>query len=165
MAVQDTFNRSFQEAAQLIALAYEEALKDELIEKGKEASGTLVNSIRTNIRTDGSSFLIEVFAEDYLRFVDQGRKPGKFPPPENIRSWILLKGIAEEAAFPIARKIATQGIAATPVVNPSLNKVESENIETFESILERSAGAVLVNDVFNQTNTKGQILPESLRQT
>jgi len=165
MAIQDTFNAEFQEAAQLIALAYEEKLKDELIDKGKEASGTLVNSIRTNIRTDGNKFVIEVFAEDYFRFVDQGRRPGKFPPPEVIRSWVALKGIAEEAAFPIARKIATQGIAATPIINPALDKVAAENAETFEKVLERAAGAVLVNDVFSQTNTKGQILPKSLRQS
>jgi hypothetical protein len=162
MAIQETFNTGFETVTSQIALAYEEALKDMLIDKGKEASGTLVNSIRTAVRSDGNKFVIEVFAEDYLRFVDKGRAPGKFPPPEAIRSWVAIKGLPEEAAFPIARKIALQGIPATPIVNPSLEKVIQENQEALEQALEQLAGAVLVNDVFSKTNTKGQILPKSL---
>ena len=162
MAIEETVNQSTESASQLLALAYEEALKDALLDKGKEASGTLVNSIRTAVRTDGSKFVIEVYAEDYLRFVDQGRAPGKFPPPEPIRAWVAEKGLPAEAAFPIARKIATQGITATKVINPTLDKVLQDFQPIYEQELERMSGAVLVNDVFNKTNTKGQMIPTSL---
>jgi hypothetical protein len=162
MAIQETISEGIEPVAQQLALAYEEQLREMLIDKGKESSGTLVNSIRTSVRSDGSKAVIEVYAEDYLRFVDQGRAPGRFPPIDKIRSWVAIQGISEEAVFPIARKIATQGIQATPVVNPTIDKVLKDFLPVYEKELEKIAGAVLVNDVFSATNTKGQILPKSL---
>jgi len=163
MAIETTISEGIEPVAQKLALAYEEQLREMLIEKGKESSGTLVNSIRTSVRTDGSIAVIEIFAEDYLRFVDQGRAPGRFPPIDKIRSWVAIQGISEEAVFPIARKIATQGIKATPVINPTLDKVLEQFLPEYEKELEKIAGAVLVNDVFSATNTKGQMIPQSVR--
>jgi len=162
VAIQDTISAGIEPVAQQLALAYEEQLREILIQNGKESSGTLVNSIRSDVRTDGDKAVIEIYAEDYLRFVDQGRKPGRFPPIDKIRSWVAIQGISEEAVFPIARKIATQGIPATPVINPTLDKVLDQFRPIYEKELEKIAGAVLVNDVFSATNTKGQILPKSL---
>lgn len=162
MAVAENINKGIDPVLQRLALAYEEQLRELLIEKGKEASGTLVNSVRTAIRSDGNKAVIEIYAEDYIRFVDKGRNPGRFPPLSAIRSWVALKGIAEEAVFPIARKIAEKGIPATPVINPTLEKVLKQFRPKYEKELEQILGAVLVNDVFSKTNTKGQILPKSL---
>lgn len=162
MAVAENIEAGIAPVAQRLALAYEEQLRELLIQEGKEASGTLVNSVRTAIRTDGQKAVIEIYAEDYIRFVDKGRQPGRFPPISSIRSWVALKGISEEAVFPIARKIAEQGIPATPVINPTLEKVLNKFRPKYEKELESILGAVLVNDVFSKTNTKGQILPKSL---
>jgi hypothetical protein len=56
----------------------------------------------------------QLLGADYIYYLDQGRRPGKFPPISNIRSWIRSKlniPIEEESAaiFLIGRKISKEG--------------------------------------------------------
>lgn len=84
------------------------------------AEGKLRDSISSDVTTDGSVVSLTVSAADHLRFVELGRKRGKFPPLEAIRRWTQAKGIPVRAAFPIARSIAEKGIAPKHVLRDTI---------------------------------------------
>lgn len=140
------------------------------------ASGDLINTMTHEVVMDSEGrVVVRVLAEPYMRFIDRGRGPNKAPPPERgngprqpgpltraITEWVKVKGIDQRAVFPIVRKIATQGYPGIHFINPTIDKVTQEFSAEFEQEMERILGVVLVNDVFNQTTTKGRILPKSL---
>lgn len=78
------------------------------------ATGNLVRSIHFKVEWSGKAYGIEFEMADYGVYVDGGRRPGGFPPLERIREWCRVKGIPVRAAYPIARRIAEEGIAARP---------------------------------------------------
>jgi len=110
---------------------YIKALAKNLMQAGKSASGKLINSLRYDIR----GLAIEIFAEDYLDFVDQGvdgrftsygspfRYTNKMPPVSEIAKWCAIKGISKSAAFPIARNIFNFGIEPTFVIEETNNQI------------------------------------------
>jgi hypothetical protein len=44
------------------------------------------------------------------------------PPIEPLKEWAVRKGLPESAAFPIALKIARQGIAEAPFLLPAAER-------------------------------------------
>lgn len=77
------------------------------------ASGDLANSVRFEVTDRG----LKVFAEDYIYYLEHGRKPGKFPPLDSIKQWIEEKNLTfdipiDSLAFLIGRKIARKGTTA-----------------------------------------------------
>jgi len=85
-------------------------LKAKHIQLGMKASGRWVESL--SVETSKSKGII--FGEDYTEFLVDGRKPGKFPPIDKIKQWIIDKGIQSDIsinslAFLIARKISREG--------------------------------------------------------
>jgi hypothetical protein len=60
---------------------------------------------------------MEISAPFHARMMEQGRKPGKFPPPDEILRWVRLGKIQkrsnisdESLAYLIGRKISREGI-------------------------------------------------------
>lgn len=105
-------------------------LKNELIDKGKQASSKLVNSIGFNLVGTDKGWNIVITSEDYLKYVDQGRKPGKMPPSNKLIPWIQSKGISfggnesiDQMAFVIAKSIGENGIPATNVIKNSIEVI------------------------------------------
>lgn len=79
--------------------------------KNKVVTGKLSNSLRYNIIQNGELyFTVQFFGEEGLLYVSQGRKPGKYPPINNIKNWMAAKKIDTKALYPIMRKIFNQGI-------------------------------------------------------
>lgn len=101
-------------------------LKKELIRLNKRATGNLINSFSYEVRDFITNIKIDYYYEFYGRYVESGRKPGKFPPIQAIRNWARVKGIDESLAYPIARKIYKFGIKPTPFVSDVL---ESQRFE------------------------------------
>lgn len=116
-------------------------IKKGLIESGKVATGKLVRSIDYRLIVLESQRLvrelkIEVLGEDYLRFADEGRKPGRQPPISVIENWIKVKNIKgrdkkgrfikrKSLAFAIARSIGKVGSPAKKGVRvPAPNVVD-----------------------------------------
>ena len=89
---------------------FKNLLKDNLLKHGKKATGNLIKSIDSELRLEQDTMIFELSAEDYLVYVDQGRKPGKYPNINAISKWATIKGIPQSAVFPIARKIKEEGI-------------------------------------------------------
>ena len=92
-------------------------LKDRLAEQGLVASGKLQNSIYGVVTETG----INIFAEGYGTFVEEGRGPGKMPPRNKILEWVKAKGLQssnikykranrlKDIAWMIAKSIAEKG--------------------------------------------------------
>ena len=45
---------------------------------------------------------------NYITFLNTGRGPGKFPPPEQIKKWVIARNL-KIAPYLIGRKIAQEG--------------------------------------------------------
>lgn len=97
--------------------------KSLLIRDNKKATGNLIQSIRPlSIEVRNNKVIGEIKLADYWKYVEYGRKPGKFPPIDKILGWVKAKpvlprpmnGLREpsekQIAFLIARKIARDGI-------------------------------------------------------
>jgi len=114
------------EALKIFGQTYVAELGDQLRKLDKKASGKLLSSLETRvIKTGfGTDYTIEILAEDYLKYVDDGRKPNLKPPPiAEITRWTRLKGIPQRLAFPIAKSIGKIGIEPTNVIAKTLAKV------------------------------------------
>lgn len=61
--------------------------------KGLDASGNLLASITFRPEVLGDTMRFQLILPDYYKWVDEGRKPGKFPPIEPILQWMKQKGI------------------------------------------------------------------------
>lgn len=94
-----------------------------LIRYKKDATGNLINSLDYRIKEDADGITLLLESEDYLQWVDKGRRPGSFPPIKPIAEWARVKGIDEKAVFPIARKIFKFGIKPTNVLDKTEEKV------------------------------------------
>lgn len=95
--------------------------QDNLIRDNKIATGNLLNSVDYKVQYDDRAIWVELHLEDYYKWVENGRAPGKFPPPDKIMEWIRVKPIIpddrggrlpteQQLAFLIGRKIAEEGI-------------------------------------------------------
>lgn len=95
--------------------------QDNLIRDGKIATGNLLNSVDYQVQYDDRAIWVELHLEDYYKWVENGRAPGKFPPPDKILEWIRIKPIIpddrggrlpteQQLAYLIGKKIAEQGI-------------------------------------------------------
>ncbi len=82
----------------------------ELLNKDAKASSTLINSLDFELSFAVNQIVLSITAEDYFRYIDEGRKPGKTPPVSKIIEWTKYKNIDSKLAFPIARKIGKFGI-------------------------------------------------------
>ena len=69
---------------------------------------------------------------EYAKYVEYGHVP-YFPPIEEIVSWCKVKGIPEEAAYPIAVNISKYGTRPQPFIRPFINnKLEDVFAENFK---------------------------------
>lgn len=78
--------------------------------KNKIASGRLIKSIRYEYMADIESIKLLIYSEDYLTYIDRGRKPGKYVPISALKEWAKYKGIPEKAVWAINKNIFKFGI-------------------------------------------------------
>lgn len=107
------------------------ALKDRLEENGSNATHQLSNSIKDIVKFDGKYLTVSIQLEDYYKYVENGRKAGKFPPVDAIKKWITIKPVIprgkngkvpteNQLAYLIGRKIAREGTRANPFLEPTI---------------------------------------------
>ena len=94
-----------------------------LKKKKKDATGALINSLDYRIRPDAME--IELIANDYLTYVDQGRRRGSYPPIRPLIKWAEVRGISRNAAYAIQKSIYKFGIKPTNVIQETVKEIES----------------------------------------
>lgn len=91
----------------------------------KVASGSLINSINYRLQDTAQGINVVLLANDYLQYVDRGRRPGTYPPIQAIQRWVTIKGIPKEAAWAIRKNIYKFGIKPTNVIRKTKNIIET----------------------------------------
>lgn len=124
-----------------------EEYRNNLTEKNVNASKTLFNSISYIVEGNGTNFVVKLKLEDYYKYVENGRKAGKFPPINKIEKWVEIKPViprpmangklptTKQLAFLISRKIALEGIKPRPLLQQSIDEVFDEIKERLEEAL------------------------------
>lgn len=142
--------------ADSLATAYKSKLKDSI------ASGQLYNFTH-DVEVNNNTYTIVFNLPEYWKYVEDGRKSGKYPPLEAIKQWINIKPIlprplangklptTNQLAFLIGRKIATKGIPAKNYLKDTLK----ENNTLIESTL-ASISANIINQIFKDLNNEIQ---------
>ena len=112
-----------------------------LLRNKSNASSSLSQSLTNNVEPTRTGYKLQILAEDYYQYVEEGRKAGKPPPIQNIFDWIVnkksvqLKSISKaknriqatkSLAYVIAKKIGKEGTRAQPFINPALSKVTTQ---------------------------------------
>lgn len=115
---------NFERAPKEIGKQMQEAVEKSAFEIERDAAseapvdrGKLRNSINTEV--GALTAKVSVGAE-YGIFVEEGRKPGGFPPLDPIRKWSQRHGI--ENWFAVARKIAREGTDPQPFFEPAIDE-------------------------------------------
>ena len=92
---------------------------------------------------------------DYWKYVENGRKAGKWPPISAIAKWIEIKPVlprpmdngklptTQQLAFLISRKIGLEGIAPRPLLQKSVDNVW----DVFEEYIAEAFAKDLENDI------------------
>ena len=122
-----------------------EGYREKLDSGNINASYDLYNSVRYMVEIGENRFEVKLELEDYWKYIESGRKPGKFPPVNAILNWILVKPILprpndngelqrlrpKQLAFLIGRKIKEEGIEPYPALKTTkeeLDKLYKEKI-------------------------------------
>ena len=111
--------------------------REELTTGNINSSGTLYNSLRSQINENEGSLILQ----DYWKYVESGRKPGRFPNINSIKEWIKQKPIipnsysgklptTDQLTFLIARKIANKGIVGKEILQKALERLDTTIIDT-----------------------------------
>jgi hypothetical protein len=90
----------------------------------KKKSGFLYNSIKVDFNPESNEVVVTM--ADYWKYVNDGRKPGKYVPIKPLMAWIRTKGFNKNKetgkfqkfnikgmAFAVSKNIAKFGIAPT----------------------------------------------------
>lgn len=125
--------------------ALEEQYREEIANKNAFASGRLFDSVKSIIETDDKAFEVSLSLEEYWKYVEEGRSPGKFPPLDKIEEWIRIKPVApypdsqgkvptvKQLVFLIGRKIAEEGTEGQHLLEDALN-----NTQDWERLIEEA---------------------------
>lgn len=113
--------KNLKEALDAYGQVLEDEYREQIADKNAFASGRLFDSVKHIVQVNDTAIELSLELEDYWKWVEEGRAPGKFPPLDKIEEWIRVKPVApypdskgkvpsnEQLAFLIGRKIAQEG--------------------------------------------------------
>lgn len=138
-----------------------------LIDKKKNASYKLANSLEYIYERDGATFSVSIKLEDYWKYIEGGIAPaGQYNNPgfkayPFILDWVKVKPVAprpfdngklpteKQLAYLITRKIAQKGIEPVPILAESVEKamqgLYDEIGQAVAQDLDRMATAIVIN--------------------
>lgn len=100
------------------------AARPEINLKGSQ----LIRNAKVDVRYEGGSVVIETLFDNYVQYLEQGRKPrqGKQPPIDALRDWALERGIPTDNStlFLIARAIWRDGQQPRPIIATLEEEIE-----------------------------------------
>lgn len=140
------FHNTLDEYCEVVKEKY----KDKLISDDKFATGELIQSINTVIKTGVTNINVYINLAEHWKYVEFGRKPGgKFPPPDKIEAWIVAKPVIpyeddngklptqKQLAFLIGRKIARDGIKPGNYLHDTLEECNNIYLEKLKDALQK----------------------------
>lgn len=149
---------------------YGQALQDEyklrLLKDGKTASYNLVDTVRYIYTSNGRKYEISLNLASYWRYVEYGRKPGKYPPPDKILEWVRIKPLLprpmkngklpteKQLAFLIGRKIAEEGIDAGNQLQDSVEAINHTYMLKIYDAIDKDIDGIAVTIFNNFSNPK-----------
>lgn len=113
--------------------------RDKMRNAGYDPNGELMNFTWV---TEYKDNLFEVYFDlpPYFHFAENGRRPGKFPPPDAILKWIQFKRLVprpgrdgkvpstNQLVYLISRKIATKGTEGKHLFEKTLDDQNLDNL-------------------------------------
>ena len=132
-----------QQVLQDYAKEAEEIYKYQISLGGKNASRKLTDTIKSNIMVGDQAYEVSLTLQEYWKYVESGRAPGKFPPVKALLDWISVKPVIprpddhgriptpNQLSFLIGRKIKEEGIKPFPALETTkeeLDKIYHERL-------------------------------------
>lgn len=128
--------------------------QDNLVKDDATASGELLNSVKYILNFNAKTFEVSLSLLDYWKYVENGRRAGKFPPPDKIKRWIEIKPVLprpyngklptiDQLTYLICRKIKLEGIKPRPLLKSTLNEINKE----YENKISEALTQDLENDL------------------
>lgn len=133
--------------------------KQKLVQKNINSTGQLSNTLNYIFEDAEGVYDISLDIQDYWKYVEDGRKAGRFPPVNAIRQWINIKRILpngntgklpsiNQLAYLIGRKIARQGVKGKNVLQETLDELN------LSDAIEDAVTADVTNQVDDTLNIK-----------
>lgn len=114
--------------------------RDKMKQAGYDPKGELMN-FKWQTEYKGNLFSLSFILPDYWVYAEEGRRPGKFPPPDDILKWIQFKRIVpnsrngkvpttNQLVYFISRKIALKGTEGKHLLQQTID-------ETYDTLVDR----------------------------
>lgn len=119
--------------------------RDKMSNAGYNTNGELMNFTWVT-EYNGTMFALYFNLPDYWQFAENGRKPGKFPPPDAILKWIQFKQLVPKAVngkvpttsqlvYLISRKIAEKGTKGKHLLQETID-------DTYDTLVDQLVEAI-----------------------
>lgn len=144
-----------------------------LDQRSIHATRDLANSVHYTVVVDDRCIAVDISLLDYWKYVEYGRRAGKFPPLDSIEEWIKVKGIQpmtntqasvkrwaqkrgrlrrndgripsiKSLAYLIGRKIKEEGIQPRPVLATAIDDV----YKRFETAITEAMAKDITRDLY-----------------
>ena len=147
--------KPIESIAQRVVDAYRKILADE----GINASSRLSDSAEVEVSLNNTKLVISLMLEEYWKYVEYGRGPGKRPPIDAIENWVRIKPVIPDArngkiptqrqlAYLISRKIGWEGTPARHAINKTVySDAMEEIINDIRNEIVRQLNQILLDEV------------------
>ena len=115
-----------------------------------KTSSDIYKNLQVNATNDGD-LVFDIILNDYLEFIESGRRKGAdMPPVEPIVEWAKKHGIPTDngTIFLIRRAISRDGIAPRPFMATVMEQIDLDMPNWYDKIFDEITK--LINDFFNK---------------
>ena len=146
---------SIKQICQQIADIYKNKMQD----AGYDPQGELMR-FTWETEYKGNIFALYFVLPDYWYYAENGRKPGRFPPPDAILKWIQFKRLVptsrngkvpttKQLVFLISRKIATEGTKGKPLLQQTIDEAYNGLVDRLAEALANELEKDIAKDIEN----------------
>ena len=115
-----------------------------------KTSSDIYKNLQVNATNDGD-LVFDIILNDYLKFIESGRRKGAdMPPVEAIVEWAKKHGIPTDngTIYLIRRAISRDGIAPRPFMATVMEQIDLNMPNWYDKIFDEITK--LINDFFNK---------------